>query len=164
MSETGRDFLNVVRHQNQVGRIPLFGSQTFDEPEESHPGDWVEAGARFIENQDLKLCHDRPANQCPLAFALAHLLPGAICSISKLVALQNLQGRLLFLRLNPPPIIDLVVDAAHDNLQSGLVAVDPISDGMIDDADDFSQRTPIRFAKCLSQDMDVSFRGLKEAG
>ena len=70
--EAGRDLLHAVGDQHQRRRGGL-GRQPAQEAQQRLAGSEVETGSGFIEEQHLRVAHQRPGDDHPLAFALGQL-------------------------------------------------------------------------------------------
>ncbi len=69
MTETGRDLLHVVGHQNHGGRVRVGGKLTQSRHQFLTPTQ-VQTSGRFVEEQQLGVGHQRTRDEYPFAFTL----------------------------------------------------------------------------------------------
>jgi len=127
-------------------------------------GNGIEAGAGFVEDEQLGFCHQGAADENALAFALGKVMPGAVGKGEAFDAFEDgaggapVGGRWGF------PKIDHCVFAADDRLERGLVGGHQFVEGAADEADFFAQLGPVTFAEGLAEQLDVAVGGGFVAG
>src|SRR5258708_31399118 len=90
MGEDGHDFFHMVSDQDQC-RSVSFSAEAFEEMEEMLSGRGIEAGTRFVKDQDFRCRHQGAPNQHALPLSLGKGSPGAVTKSGALNVLQNTQ-------------------------------------------------------------------------
>src|SRR5438874_13245649 len=73
----------MVRDEDQRRRTAP-GAEPLNEIKKVLAGHRIEAGARFVEDEQAWFCHERTADEHTLAFALAEHFPTAIRKVCRL--------------------------------------------------------------------------------
>ena len=142
MGEHRHDLFHMMRHQHQRGRVFLM-AQPLDELQEMLPCRRVQPRARFVQDEQARMRHQRPADQHPLAFALREHLPRPVRQIFALHLPQQLRRLRLFRAAHRAPEIDHRVLAARHRFQRRLVIRHHLPHGGTHDAHLFAQFPPV---------------------
>lgn len=162
MTEGRHDLLHMMGDEEQ-GRARL-ATELGDQREESLAGYGIQSGARFVQNQDIGLSHQRSRDQHALAFALGEDGPGTMGevqtshAVEKFARLTDIAGTRLI------PHIDGGIPAANDHFDGGLLIMEQMAQCRTDQADAPSERRPIGAAEFLAQNLDGSARGRQIRG
>src|SRR5258705_8607199 len=106
-------------------------------------GDWVESGARLVEDKQARQRHQGAANQHALALALRQVSPSPFAERARLDAGQNCGGCATVARGHLAPISNLRVASADDGFQSRFVVLHHLVNARADQPDPSAQRAPI---------------------
>src|SRR5258706_14729352 len=91
MRKYRHDFLDVVSNQDE-GRGFGGAAQSLDELQELLTCCWIQACARFIQNQQAWPGHQGASNQNSLPFALGEYAPGTLCQMGTFDLRKNPPG------------------------------------------------------------------------
>ena len=137
------------------GRGAGLAGEAVEELEEVFAGNGIEAGAGFVEDEQLGFCHQGAADENALAFALGKVMPGAVGKGEAFYAFEDgaggapVGGRWGF------PKIDHGVFSADDSFHYWFVLCHKFIECRTDEADMSSKLGPVIFAESVTQDMYI---------
>ncbi len=163
MREGGHNFFDVMGDEDEGGSIGL-AAEAVEELEKLFAGNGVEAGARFVEDEEFRIGHQGAANENALSFTLREMLPRAIDEGEAFGAFENGAGGAAIGGGGGFPKIDHGVFAANHRLERRLGGGHKFVDGAADEADFFTELGPMTFAVGLAEQLDVAVGGGFVAG
>src|SRR5271157_496989 len=124
--ETGQNLLHMMRYEHQVRCLFRRGKtvQKLQKPLARHR---VQAGTRFVENQNSIFGHQRSADQHPLSFSLREKRPIPIAEIGTLYLTQVFACFLEQPSLRRVPDINFCITPARNDFERCLVILDPVA-------------------------------------
>ena len=163
MGEEGHNFLDVMCHQNERGRVSALGERG-EEFQEVFARDGVEAGGGFVEKEHAQARHQGAADEHALTFALREHPPRSLGEMAGTYLSQDARG-LLFLRGgDAAPKIDLRVVAGEYDFPRGLIGFDLVAEAGADQADGLPHLAPIVSAEAGRADPDFAAGGHEVSG
>ena len=163
MGEGGRDFLDVMGHENERGPAGL-ARERFKEEQELFAGHRIEARAGFVEDQQAGTGDQGAGDQNALAFPLRKIGPFAR---GEMRAADEPQPAAPGRELGPRrvgPEVELGVASAHHGLERRLGRRDRGLQGARDQADVQPQFAPVGFAVAPAEHRDGAGRRRKVTG
>ncbi len=119
MSEGRHDFFDMVGHEDERGGTAR-GREVLNEVEELFASHWVEAGAGFIQYEQLRLGHECSGNQDTLALALGEDGPWALLQMAAMDRAEQPSGSVLVCPARTPPKVDHRVASAGHSVECRL--------------------------------------------
>ena len=77
MGEGRHNFFDVMSDEDESRGVGLAGKPV-EKLKEFFAGNGIETGARFVEDEQLRFCHQCAADEDTLAFALGEVVPGPV--------------------------------------------------------------------------------------
>ena len=127
-------------------------------------GDGIEAGAGFVENEELGTGHEGASDEGALAFALGEVLPRAVGEREALDAFEDGAGGAPVGGGGGVPKINHGVFSTDDRFERGLGGGHEFVEGAADEANFFAELGPVAFAEGLTEQLDVAVGGGFVAG
>eukprot|EP01031_Cornospumella_fuschlensis_P007159 gene7159-8879_t len=149
-------------HEHEGGRAALTG-EFFEEAEEFFARHGIEAGARFVEDEQAGAGHEGSGDEDALAFPLGEELPLAVHEPGNAEGAQEFFGVDDVGAGGREPEVELGVTATDDRLNSGLGSRDAGLERAGDDADFGAEIAPVGFAVAVAEEGDVAGAGGKVA-
>lgn len=170
VGEARGDFLDVVRDEHEGGAARLAG-EGFDELQKLFAGDGVEAGARLVEDEQLRFRHEGAGDEDALAFALRELAPETFGEFSGAGEAKEFQRGAAVGGRDFHPQVELRVFAADDGFEGGLVGRHAGLKCAGHEADLEAEVAPVACAVVLAEQLDfagargeVAGEGFEEGG
>ena len=160
--EAGKDFLDVVRDEDECGRV-FAAREFFQEAQKILAGDGIEAGAGLIEDEQARPGHEGAGDKDALAFALRKELPLAVEQMRGAEEAEEFFGGGDVTAGRRKPEIELGVTTADDGFDGGLGGGDAGLEGAGHDADFETEVAPVGLAVALAEEADVAGAGGKVA-
>ena len=155
VGEARGDFLDVVRDEHEGGAARLAG-EGFDELQKLFAGDGVEAGARLVEDEQLRFRHEGAGDEDALAFALGELSPETSGKFAGAGEAQEFQRGAAVGGRDLHPQVELRVFAADDGFESGFVGWNAGLEGAGHEADLEAKVAPVAGAVVLVEQFDLA--------
>src|SRR2546425_4374595 len=157
VTEYRHDFLHVVRHQCERGRL-FSATEAIEELQEMLAGNRVESRAGFVENQYLWIGHQRAADDHTLAFTLRKKHPRSLGEAFAFDLFEDAQSAYAVRFGDASPEIDHCVFAADNRLKRRLGPGHHLPYGRADQANPLAQLAPVGLAVAPAEHGDFATR------
>ncbi len=157
------DFFDVVGDENDAGAAPAAGKR-FDGGEETLPREGIEAGARFVKNEEARAGDEGAGDEHALALALREMGPRARGEVGDIEGGQESAGEVLIVAGGPTPKIEHRIAAADHGFEGELAGRDGGSEGGGDDAEFAAHLTPIGGAEGATEEPYRAAAGREKTG
>ena len=171
VSETGRDLLHMVRHQDRCRGVRIH-RQRRQRRDEVLSAAEIQSGGRLVEQQQLGVGHQCPGDLDPLAFALAQSAERPISQVFGAYLDQEALGPLVVgVVVLLTPAANHAVRRRDDHVLNTFAAGDPLGERGTRQPDPWAQFEHIDSAQHLLEDagdtagrMDQGASDLKQRG
>src|SRR5690606_37995393 len=154
VAEAGRDLLDVVGDEDDDRGAAVPG-ELGERRHELLPAAEVEAGGGFVEEEQLRVGHERAGDLHPLALALAQRAELAVGEVVHGAGGEQVAGpgEVVLVIALPPPAGD-AVGGREDDVEHGLTARDAVGEGGGGESDAGAQLPGVDGAQPLAEDVD----------
>ena len=157
------DFFDVMRDEHERRRGGLAG-EGFDEMKKLFARDRIEAGARFVQDEQLRFRHERARDEDALAFALREMTPQALGECAGSGETQEFEAGAAVGGRDFHPQVELRVFAADDGFERGFVGRHAGLERTGDEADLQAEIAPVALAVIFTEQLDLAGAGREVTG
>lgn len=158
MGKRRGDFFDVVGHENKR-RSAAERAKLLHEGEEVGARDGIEAGTRFVENQEARAGHEGARNQDALTFALGEVDPFALREVGDARAAQLPQGGGAISGGDAVPEVELGIFAADHGIEGDFRERDGGGEDVHRHADVESEFAPVALPEAMAEDLNAAGGG-----